>query len=133
MRKLVTSGISLLFAVLMVVACSKKSEDQLTGNGGTGGTGGSGNTCDTVNMTYTANVLPIIKNNCYSCHGDGNTSGGVSLGDYASLKTRATNGDLIGTITHASGYPAMPEGGAKLSDCDINKIQDWINRGALNN
>lgn len=130
MRKLVMPGISILFACLMVVACSKKSEDKLS-SGGTGGTGGT--SCDTVNMAYTANVVPILKANCYSCHGNGSALGGVTLDNYAAVQTRASNGQLIGVITHASGYPAMPEGGAKLSDCDINKIQDWINRGAQNN
>jgi hypothetical protein len=28
---------------------------------------------------------------------------------------------------------AMPYGLPKMDDCSINKILDWINRGALNN
>jgi hypothetical protein len=28
---------------------------------------------------------------------------------------------------------AMPKGGGKLSDCDINKIRSWLNKGMLNN
>jgi hypothetical protein len=111
---------------LIIVSCSKSNEQELSG--GTGGT-----TCDTVNMKYTANVLPIIQSNCYGCHAGGAAAGGVSLDGYTALKAQADNGRLIGTITHASGFSAMPKGGAKLSDCDINKIQNWIARGALNN
>jgi cytochrome c553 len=112
----------------LIISCSKNNEQEIT-NPGNGG----GNTCDTASMTYNANVLPIIQANCYSCHGNGNANGGVSLGNYASLKTQVDNGNLIGAITHASGYTPMPQGGAKLSDCNINKIKAWIARGALNN
>jgi hypothetical protein len=27
----------------------------------------------------------------------------------------------------------MPKGGAKLDACSINKITNWINKGAINN
>ena len=120
---------------LTLVSCSKDNEKNLTNPGGgtdTTGTGGGGS-CDTVNMKYAANVQPIISSNCYGCHGNGNVSGGVSLDSYSKLKTQVDNGNLIGTITHANGYPAMPQGGAKLSDCNINVIKDWIARGAQNN
>jgi cytochrome c553 len=89
--------------------------------------------CDTVNMKYTANVLPIMQANCYSCHGNGQVEGGVSLDSYTKLKQRVNSKSLMAVITHASGYPAMPYGLPKLSDCDINKIKNWIDRGALNN
>lgn len=116
----------------IIVSCSKDNEQEITNPDDNPGNGG-GNDCDTVNMKYTANILPILTANCYSCHGNGNVSGGVSLGNYLSVKTQADNGNLIGVITHAAGYPAMPQGGAKLSDCNINKIRSWINHGALNN
>jgi len=131
MKKLVFPLMAIAIACsTIIVSCSKDNEQEMTGpdNNPPGG-----NDCDTANMKYQANVLPIITANCYSCHGNGNVSGGVSLGNYASLKTQVDNGNLIGVITHAAGYPAMPQGGAKLSDCNINKIRSWINHGALNN
>jgi len=111
--------------ILLIVGCSKTSEDQLT----TPEPGG----CDTVNMTYSTDVQPILQANCYRCHGNGNAEGGVTLDTYESVSSLATTGILTGVITHASGFPPMPQDAAKLSDCDINKIQDWINRGATNN
>lgn len=133
MKKVFFSLIAVAIACsTIIVSCSKSNEQDITNPPGNGG-GGGGNTCDTVNMKYATDVLPILQANCYSCHGNGNVSGGVSLGSYASVKTQADNGNLIGTITHAAGYPAMPQGAAKLSDCNINKIKAWIARGALNN
>ncbi|BAV10375.1 hypothetical protein FLA_6437 [Filimonas lacunae] len=104
----------------------------LSQSGGTDstGTGGGGSSCDTANMQYAANVVPILKASCTSCHG---SAGGISLGTYAQVKAQVDNGALIGSITHASGYVAMPYNRSKLSDCEINTIKAWIARGALNN
>lgn len=122
--------VMLLAAV--VVSCSKSNEEEIN-NGDNGGN--NGNTCDTANIKFVANIKPILQNNCYACHSNVNsgTSGGVKLEDYADVKAHADNGNLIGTITHAAGYPPMPQGGSKLSDCNINKIKAWIGRGSQNN
>lgn len=119
---------------MMLFACSKSS-DVPDNTGGSNNTPGGSNpgSCDTVNMKYVANVQPILQANCYSCHGNGQANGGVTLDNYAGVKAVADNGKLIGVITHAPGFPPMPKGGAKLSDCNINKIRSWINRGAQNN
>lgn len=131
MRKLFLFLSVALLISIVIFSCSKKSEDLVSQNSGVG-TGGA-TSCDTVNMTYSTNIKPILQSNCYSCHGNGQINGGVTLDTYAGVKTVADNGKLIGVITHAAGFPAMPQGGAKLSDCNINKIRDWINRGKQNN
>ena len=112
-------------SILLTISCSKSSEDTLTTP--------TQQLCDTVNMTYSSDVQPILQANCYSCHGNGIVNGGVSLDDYSNVRDLAEDGELLGVITHAAGYPPMPDNGGKLSDCDINKIKDWINRGASNN
>ncbi|GEO09664.1 c-type cytochrome [Segetibacter aerophilus] len=117
---------------LFVASCSKTNEE-VESKSSTPPTGGTTNPCDTVNMKYAANVQPILQANCYSCHGNGNVEGGVSLDTYNKVQQRASTGLLLNVITHASGYPAMPYQKPKLSDCDINKIRDWINRGSQNN
>jgi hypothetical protein len=119
-----------LSALAILVSCSKDNETDVDNNPGTGGTNG----CDTTSMTFSANVKPILETNCYGCHSNANFSiSGVKLEDHADVKLRAEAGSLLGTISHATGYPPMPQGGAKLSACNINKIRAWINQGALNN
>ena len=108
--------------VVYLTSCSKASEDMLMPQ-----------QCDTVDMKYSTDILPIITSNCYRCHGNGNVTNGVDLDGYANLKVRAANGDLTGVITHAAGYPPMPGDGGKLSDCEINKIKAWISRGTPDN
>lgn len=134
MRKLLSVAAFMAVSSAIIFSCSKESEDQVAPNPpGGGGGGGGNNACDTVNMTYSNHVKTILQNNCYACHGNGQVNGGVTLDSYAGVKAVADNGKLIGVITHASGFPQMPQGGPKLSDCNINKIRGWINRGALNN
>lgn len=131
MKKLISMALSIALVSILVLSCSKSSEDEVAPPPPP--PGGGGNTCDTVNMTYTADVKPLLQSNCYGCHGNGQTSGGVTLDTYAGVKTVVDNNKLMGVVTHASGFPAMPKGGAKLSDCNINKIKSWIGRGAQNN
>lgn len=123
----------IVFLQLFFTSCSKSSADQQTTTTPTTGTGGT-IPCDTANMKYATDVLPILQNYCYSCHGSNTAgSGGISLDSYNNLKTYAANGFLAGNISHAPGYIGMPYGQPKLNDCTINKILDWIQRGALNN
>ena len=129
MRTSLLTGLGIgLAASIFALACSKQNGETLAGQGG------STPTCDTVNMHYTADVLPILQSFCYSCHGDGSTggSGGISLDGYANLKKWADNGYLVGNITHSPGFVAMPYQLPKLSDCNINIISDWVARGAQN-
>ncbi|MEO8583592.1 MAG: cytochrome c [Flavitalea sp.] len=118
--------------ILLVFACSKKSED--TAIIPPPDNPGGGTTCDTANVKYTQ-VVTILSANCYTCHGTSTNAGsnGIVLEGYDNLKVKADNGALVGVITHANGFPPMPQGGAKLSDCNINKIKSWINNGKQNN
>ncbi len=80
-------------------------------------------------LTYTTDIAPIIQNNCYDCHSASSNVSGILLDNYNGLKFYAQNGYLYGAISHASGYPAMPEGRNKLSDCTIATIKKWIDNG----
>ena len=84
-------------------------------------------------MTYAANIKPILQNACFSCHGNGLSQNGINFDTYSGVKAVADNGKLVGAITHASGFSPMPQSAPKLSDCNINKIKDWVNQGAPNN
>jgi len=123
-----------VFPALFIISCSKSSGSQTTPV--TPAPGGTTTTsCDTVNMKYAVDIVPILQSHCYGCHGGGSNSGsgGISLDSYNNLKTYADNGFLKGNITHAPGFVGMPFGQPKMDDCTINKILDWINRGVQNN
>lgn len=89
--------------------------------------------CDTSQVTYTGDILPLLQAQCMVCHSAAASQGNVNLEGYTQVKTYADNGKLLGSVSHASGYVAMPQGAAQLSSCNVNKIRAWINRGAPNN
>jgi Planctomycete cytochrome C len=91
------------------------------------------NDCDTTTITYSAAVVPIINTNCKGCHNPNFLSGNLDLTSYTNVKTIALNGKLMGSVDHLPGFPAMPKGAAKLTDCKITQIKKWIAAGALNN
>ncbi|SHF24017.1 hypothetical protein SAMN05444008_10674 [Cnuella takakiae] len=79
-----------------------------------------------------AQVVAVLQGyGCIGCHGTSGASGGVVLQQYSTLKTVADNGRLLGAISHAAGFAPMPQGAAKMSDCDIARIKAWIDAGAL--
>jgi hypothetical protein len=88
--------------------------------------------CDDTQFTYAAIIQPIMSTHCVGCHKPGSLGGNIDLSAYIKVKTQADNGKLLGSVTHAAGYIAMPQGG-KLEDCQISQIQKWIEAGALNN
>ncbi|MEN8137610.1 MAG: hypothetical protein ABFR62_04180 [Bacteroidota bacterium] len=99
-------------------------EDDLSGN------------CDTKSISYSETIKPIITANCYSCHSVNNADSfgsGIDLETYNNLIITISNGTFIGTITHSPGYKPMPLGGEQLNDCSIEKINTWVNSGAVNN
>ncbi len=89
--------------------------------------------CDTSNVTYTLSIAPIMQSYCNACHNVSNASAGWVTDNYDSLKIIALNGKLLGTITHAAGDSAMPQGGTGLNSCDIAKVRKWISSGTLHN
>jgi len=91
------------------------------------------NDCDTTLFTYSGAVSAIINTYCKGCHNPSSLGGGIDVSTYANVKAIAANGKLMGSINHAAGFIAMPQGGSKLSDCRIQQIQKWISAGTLNN
>lgn len=83
--------------------------------------------CDTLNVPFTT-VQSIINTNCVGCHSGESASGNTNLETYVTISTAGGNGRLIGAISHAPGYAAMPPG-TTLPACDILKIQAWISQG----
>jgi len=90
--------------------------------------------CTITTATYSQNVSAIITTNCSACHSASASAGaGIKLDSYSALKTYVSNGQLMNSIKHTGGIPAMPQNGQQLSSCDIKTIQTWIDNGALNN
>ncbi|MDF2436394.1 MAG: hypothetical protein K0Q95_770 [Bacteroidota bacterium] len=84
--------------------------------------------CTNTAYTYTADIKPLMDQNCVRCHNT-NMKAGYNLGDIASVKKAGSNGYLLGTIKHESGFMAMPAHAEKMDQASIDKIECWINTG----
>ena len=96
----------------------------------------NGSDCDTTGIQLSTDLNSIMQTSCFSCHGAANASsfgGGYNLENYNTVKSLATSGTLMSAITQDGNASPMPQGGSKLSDCNINKFSAWINSGTPNN
>lgn len=97
-----------------------------------------GGACDTTNSQYGKDVAPIIKTNCLDqgCHTSSNPSGLIVFETYSGVQSMVSGDRLMNAIkqTYPTGSTKnMPPAANRISDCEINKIQSWINHGAQNN
>lgn len=118
-------------SVVTMVSCYNDNLSEMTPSSGV-----SGGSCDTTGvMTYTNHVVPVLKANCglnSGCHSSRNTSG-YDLSNYNGVKAVVASGKLMSSITWTGSATRMPENGSKMNDCNILKIQKWVNDGAPNN
>ncbi len=124
MRLKICLFLSMLACVALMLPWTGCSKDKAT----------STSSCDTSNLTYRNDILPIIKNYCFSCHSSAtiafsnnsayNFEQGDSLG-YSYFKGEAYI--VLPVIRHDPGVPGMPYLQPMIPDCDINKIVAWYN------
>ncbi|HRJ28658.1 MAG TPA: hypothetical protein PLV21_07885 [Cyclobacteriaceae bacterium] len=91
------------------------------------------NCVPTASPSFLNEVLPLLNGRCNNCHGGNSPSANIRLDAYAEVVIYANNGSLMGSINHSGGYSPMPKNSGKMSACEIQKIQNWISAGKLNN
>ena len=115
-----------LYSIICMICCSScyyDVEENLYG----------GIACQSTNMSYSQDIQPILRNHCLSCHNAGSNIGNITLEGHDRLMIHIMNGSFLGAIKHQSNFSPMPQGNPKLSDCQIQKIESWINSGSPNN
>lgn len=117
-----------LVVLILLSACYYDNEEELYPEDPI-----SSNSCDTVNVSYNLAVLPILEENCISCHTIASPSGNITLEGYSNLLREVNSGRLMGAITHSPGFSPMPRNANQLPDCEISTIQAWVSQGAENN
>ena len=115
--------VSLIALLIHFSACNYDNEEELYPT----------SSCETVDMSYASDITNILQNySCLSCHSSVSNDGSVTLEGYDNLKTWVDNGALLKSMKHDGPSP-MPKSQAKMDQCDIDKIEAWINDGAPNN
>ncbi len=69
---------------------------------------------------------------CVGCHNSASSGGGFNLSDYNGVITAISNNKLLGSIKHQSGFIAMPQNAAQISQCEIAAIEKWVINGHPN-
>lgn len=120
---LFAGGMFAAFLLLLAIppGCYYDNEEELYGG------------CDTTGVTYNNFVRQLLESQCTpSCHSGTFPSGGYDFTQYAVIKSVALNNNLLyNSITRTDNR--MPQGGSKLEDCTILKIDAWIKAGAPEN
>ena len=91
-------------------------------------------TCDTTNVTYSGKVVPILANNCLSCHSNATAAsagGNVALENFADVSSQAAA--ISAAINHTGPLSPMPKNGSKLKVCLISTFDIWVRIGKPNN
>ena len=117
---------TLVITTILIGSCKYNSEEELFGT--------NNGPCDTSNVTYSNTITSIIvANGCLNCHVGPSPAGNFTLTSYSDVKAKVDDGRLWGAINHLPGFSSMPQGGNKLTNCEINKIKTWIDAGSPNN
>ncbi len=89
--------------------------------------------CDTISVTFSGKIAPILANNCLSCHSNttaASAGNNIRLEDYADVKARTTA--IAGSVKHTGTYSPMPKNGGRLNTCLITQFDIWVKNGAPN-
>jgi hypothetical protein len=96
----------------------------------------AGGTCDTsVAVSYSKDIAPIMNLNCSlsGCHNAATHAAGITTSSYTDLVSAVNGKRFVGAVEWTSGFSPMPKGSVKLSNCNLNKINAWINAKMPNN
>jgi hypothetical protein len=94
--------------------------------------------CDTLDIRYSTDIVPILDQHCYVCHSGADPIGGFVIDSYDELTIYVddldadTRGGLLLCSMEHTGCRPMPEDQAKLPPCTIKKVEVWIRNGAQN-
>ncbi len=88
--------------------------------------------CDTVAVTFSAQIQPLLTGRCSRCHSGAEAAAGIRIDNYEDAQRVAASGRLLGAIAHAPGFAPMPQNGPKLSDCEVAQVRKWIEGGTPN-
>jgi hypothetical protein len=85
--------------------------------------------CDTLSVTYTATIQPVLQLYCTGCHSGPSPSYSLNLSTYQGIVAVANSGRLMGSLRWENGFFPMPKNGNQLSSCHIAQFQKWIDTG----
>ncbi|MCK8523360.1 hypothetical protein M0D21_17395 [Aquimarina sp. D1M17] len=115
-RERILQNISLTSILLLLVSCSKVPDCNLP---------------ETVH--YNSHVADLIEIHCFKCHAQDvykEKASRVKIFNYETLREMGESGQLMGSVTHKTGYIAMPyKRESKIDSCTIELLKKWVETG----
>ena len=93
-------------------------------------------------VDFVRDIQPILRKNCYGCHGPSMQQSGLRLDDAATalkggysgaafLPGDSAGSPLMQRVEGAKGFPVMPPGGKRLKPEEVAALKHWIDAGAV--
>jgi hypothetical protein len=88
---------------------------------------------DDESLTHYRNVvLPILQENCYDCHGDGSSKGGVALDELTTRQHLLGNPEFwLKVLRNTRSRIMPPPGKAVPTEFEQLALEEWIKTGAF--
>ncbi|MBU0486472.1 MAG: hypothetical protein KKA07_17305 [Bacteroidetes bacterium] len=112
------------FVLLALQSCYYDSEEELYPL----------SVCDTTEVSYSGDVIPVFETHCYSCHNNSTAASfgeNIRLENFEDVAYYAGNGSLYGSVAWIAPWSAMPD--YKLDKCSQNRIKAWVDQGMKQN
>src|SRR5204863_1317057 len=76
---------------------------------------------------YNQDVLPVLTERCYDCHGDGASKGNVTLDQFKSDQELLANRELwLKVLKNVRANLMPPDKKPRLPEKEIHQLEDWI-------
>ena len=87
--------------------------------------------CDTFEVSYGMDILPLLADHCQGCHSGAAPSAGIGFEEHSEIALQAEN--MLDRMGRAPGDDLLMPQSGKLDSCSIALFSAWINAGKPNN
>lgn len=123
MKKLIYPFVTASLLILILSTCYYDNEEELYPS--------LKSTCDTLDVTFSGSIIPLLNNNCYSCHSDANANFGGGIHLQSITDVRIYSDRIKAAISNTGRFPMPPSG--KLGPCSLAMFNIWFRNGMPGN
>lgn len=85
--------------------------------------------CDTTDINFYPDVMPIVEDRCVGCHSGGAPAAGLGLTTFEEVQAIGLNGMLLDRVNRSDMDEMLMPPDGPLTDCNLRILAAWVNRG----